>query len=229
MTIVAVSGLMREARMVGGSGVRTVVGAGDAAALRRKLADAIAQGAHGIISIGIAGGLEPSLKSGDCLVASEVVTGGERIATDSAWRARMIARLPDATVGPLAGAERILVGKAAKADLFRASGAYAVDTESHVAAELARAHRLPFAVLRTISDPAGSELPALAAKALTPEGRVNVVAVLRSLLKEPRQLPDLARTARESKAAFDALLRCRRALGPGLLGPDGGELALDMR
>jgi hopanoid-associated phosphorylase len=229
MTIVAVSGLMREARLVGGPDVRTVVGAGDSAALRRKLADAIAQGAHGIISIGIAGGLDPSLKSGDCLIASEVVTGGERISTDSAWSARMSARLPYATVGPLAGAASILVGKAAKSDLFRATGAYAVDTESDVAAELARAHRLPFTVLRTISDPAGSELPALAAKALTPEGRVNVVAVLRSLLKEPRQLPDLARTARESKAAFDALLRCRRALGPGLLGPDGGELALDMR
>jgi adenosylhomocysteine nucleosidase len=229
MTIVAVSGLMREARMAGGPGVRSVVGGGDSTALRRKLAEAIAQGAHGIISIGIAGGLDPSLKSGDCLVASEVVSGAERISTDPAWRARLVARLPHVSIGPLAGSETILAGKAAKSDLFRATGAYAVDMESHVAAELARAHRLPFAVLRTISDPAGSELPALAAKALTPEGHLNVIAVLRSLLKEPRQIPDLLRTGRESRAAFEALLRCCRALGSGLLGPDRGELALDMR
>jgi hypothetical protein len=32
----------------------------------------------------------------------------------------------------------------------------------------------------------------------------------------------------ESKAAFEALLRCRRALGLRLLGPNGSELALDM-
>src|ERR1700674_3397726 len=37
MTIVAVSGLMREARIAGGPGVRSVVGGGDSTALRRKL------------------------------------------------------------------------------------------------------------------------------------------------------------------------------------------------
>jgi hypothetical protein len=115
-----------------------------------------------------------------------------------------------------------------KAELFRATGAYAVDMESHVAARFAGEHRLPFAALRTIADPAGSELPPLVSGALTPAGTVNHLAVLKAVLLDPRQIPSLIRTAGESNAAFEALLRCRDILGLGLAGPDGSELALDM-
>src|SRR5204862_8244567 len=65
VTIIAVSGLMREALIAAGPGIRTLVGAGNAVLLRRKLEQAIAEGAEGLISIGIAGGLAPSLRAGD--------------------------------------------------------------------------------------------------------------------------------------------------------------------
>ena len=110
--------------------------------------------------------------------------------------------------------------KAAKADLQRATGAHAADMESHIAAAFARARDLPFAALRTISDPWDAELPPLATNALTPDGRIDPAAVLISLMKNPGQIPALMRTSRESNAAFAALLRCRRALGLRLLGPD---------
>jgi hypothetical protein len=100
--------------------------------------------------------------------------------------------------------------------------------ESHVVARLAHAHGLPFAILRTIADPSDSALPPLAAVAITKEGRIHFAGMVKSLLGNPRQIAMLPRTARESQAAFAALLRCRRALGLRLLGPDGGELALDM-
>lgn len=218
MTIIAVCGLLREARIAAGPGVTAL--AGDAATLRKKLDAAFASGARGIISFGIAGGLAPFLKPGDCVIANEIIANGERYPTDEAWRARMIVRLPNTIAAPIAGLDAIVAAKAAKADLQRATGAYAADMESHIAAEFARARHLPFAVLRAISDPWNSELPPLAANALNPDGGVNLAAVLGSLLKKPAQIPALMRTSRESNAAFAALLRCRRALGLRLLGPD---------
>ena len=106
--------------------------------------------------------------------------------------------------------------------LFRSrkTGAIAADMESHIAAAYAQARGLPFACLRTMSDPWNSALPSLAANALTPDGRVRHLFVLASLLTKPGQIPALLRAARESKTAFAALLRCRRALGLRLLGPD---------
>ena len=226
--IIAVTGLAREARIVAGAGVTVLSCGGRAGLLRESLERAMTKNTDGIISIGIAGGLSPSLKSGDCVIASEIVSEGQHIPTDAFWTQRLAARLPDAVVAPMAGSQGIVFGPTSKADLFRATGAYAVDMESHIVARFASEHRIPFAVLRAIADPAASELPALVAGAITPAGRVNLLGVLKAVLLDPRKVPALIRTARESKAGFDALLRCRDVLGPGLAGPDGSQFALDM-
>jgi hopanoid-associated phosphorylase len=226
--IIAVTGLAREARIVAGPGITALSCGGRAGLLRESLERATTKHTAGIISIGIAGGLSPSLKSGDCVIAYEIVSEGQHIPTDALWRQRLAARLPDAVVAPIAGSQGIVLGRTSKADLFHATGAYAVDMESHIAARFASKHRIPFAALRAIADPAASELPALVAGAITPAGTVKLLGVLKQVLFDPRQIPALIRTTRESKAGFDALLRCRGVLGPGLAGPDGGELALDM-
>jgi adenosylhomocysteine nucleosidase len=226
--IVAVTGLAREARIVGGPGVVTVTGGGNARGLREKLSLALAETVHGIISIGIAGGLAPSLKPGDCVVATEVVEGRERFAANEAWTGRMIARLPYAELGAIAGTDAIIANVAAKVELFGATGALAVDMESHIAAKLAQAHSLPFVVLRVVADAAESELPHAASVALGPDGKVKLGAVLYSVVRQPHQIPALIGAFRDSKTAFAALLRCRDALGIGLAGPDVREPLLDM-
>jgi adenosylhomocysteine nucleosidase len=219
--ILAVTGLSREARIVEGPGVTTLTCGGDTRLLQESLERAIVQGVDGVISVGIAGGLMASLKPGDCIIGSEVVVGAERYFTDSAWAARMKARLPAATLAPLMGTDAIVANETDKAALFLATAAYAVDMESHVVARLASLHRIPFAALRTVSDPADRRLPPLTSVALTSKGKLNFHAALKALLAEPRQVPALIRTARESKTALDALLGCREALGFRLAGPEG--------
>jgi len=219
--IIAVTGLAREARIVAGTGVTTLSCGGRLGLLRERLERAVAENISGIISIGVAGGLAPALKSGDCVIAYEIVSEGQHIPTDASWTGRLAGRLPGAIVAPLTSSDGIVLSRTSKAELFRATGAYAVDMESHVAARFAGEHRIPFAALRTIADPAGSELPPLVSAALTPTGTVNHLAVLQAIFLDPRQIPPLIRTARESNAAFAALLRCRDILGLGLAGPDG--------
>ena len=63
MTILAVTGLQRERRLLAGPGVEAVAGGGDQVRLAATL-DRLAPGMDGIISIGIAGALAPGLRPG---------------------------------------------------------------------------------------------------------------------------------------------------------------------
>jgi hypothetical protein len=88
--------------------------------------------------------------------------------------------------------------------------------ESHIVADLAARHGLPFAVLRVIADPAGRTIPSAALTAMRPDGSMNSVACLRSLLRDFGQAPALFRLALDTSRAMLQLRRCVRSLGPGL-------------
>jgi adenosylhomocysteine nucleosidase len=220
MAILAVTGLTREAEIVGTEGVVAVAGGGDARSLAEKL-DALHGDITGVISIGLAGALSPLLKVGDAVIADQIIFGGERWRCDDGWRVALAARLPGAHQGPFAGSDVILQNAAAKSALHERSGALAVDMESQVAARFAAARGLKLAGLRIISDDARHVLPPAALVAMKPDGGIAIGRVLGSLLRHPLQVPALIRTARASNKAFAELLRCRDLCGVGLAGLDG--------
>ena len=213
--VVAVTSLALEARIAKGPGVSVVL-CNQSLHLAERLGAAIAHGASGIISFGIAGGLAPHLAAGDCIVASAVKTGSDTIPTDRAWSRRLLRTIPKAIHAEVAGSDVLVATPAHKAQLHAESGALAVDMESHIAAHVALAHGIPFVVCRVVIDAAHRTLPPAAAVGLRVDGTPDVRAVLRSLLRNPRQLPDLIRTARDAEVAERALLWARRHLGDGL-------------
>jgi hopanoid-associated phosphorylase len=226
--IVAVSGLAGEARIAAGPGVRAIAAAGDPRRLAHLLEREVSRGARGIMSFGIAGGLAEDIEAGAWLIGRAVVTGDARWLCDPPWAKALVARLPGAIVAELAGVDAPVMRPAAKLELRRATGAAAVDTESHVAAAIAAKHGLPFAAFRVVADSARRSLPPVAAVALTPNGTVKHAAVLRSLARTPSQIPTMLRTAVDARRAYRALSRGRRRLGRGLAHPDLGELLLDV-
>ena len=214
--ILSVSGLAREAAIAAGPGIRTLAAGGQH--LPALIETAIAEGAAGILSFGIAGGLDPTLPPGMAILATAVVAGGEHWAADAAWRDRLRARLPGAILGDLAGVDRPAMSRADKYALASATGALAVDMESHIAARLAAAHGLPFAALRVICDPAGRAIPPAAVAGMREDGGTDLGAILGALLRSPGQLPAMMRLAGDARIAFGVLARCRRAVSqPGLL------------
>jgi hopanoid-associated phosphorylase len=221
VTILAVTGLLREQRLIAGPGVEVVVGGGDHRRLETTL-DRLAPGKGGIISIGIAGGLAPGLRPGQWVVASSVSDGEKLSPTDPEWTERLAGHLPGALTGVLLGYDAIVPAATWKLALYRATGALTVDMESHIAVRVAAKHQLPFAACRVVCDPAEHDLPAAARVAMSPDGGVNVAAVLGSLLTRPWQLPALVRTGLDAERAFRALLGGCRRLGPGLAGADLG-------
>ena len=214
--IVAVCGLRSEARLFHSDDIVAVIGGGNGSALAAKLDWVLQGGAAGVVSIGLAAGLQKGRKAGDCVIASDVVAGSERFSVDSAWLQIMLEKFPPAWSGRVAGTDRILGDAQAKAALAAESKALAADMESHIAVRAAQAHDIPFAVIRVISDDAAHALPAAALNAMTPGGSIDIMRVLGSLMGRPSQLGAMIKTASDAGKAMRTLLRCRDALGPRL-------------
>ena len=210
--VLAVSGLASETRIARGAGVAVLAGGGDPTRLAALIEDDIRDGVSALISFGIAGGLEPGLTPGTILIARGVYDGSTHLTADPAWVDGLARALPRARIAEIAGVDAPVCDVRSKAELHAHTGAQAVDMESHIVARLATRHRLPFAVLRVVSDPAERALPPAALAGMRPDGTTDIGAVLLSLGREPRQLPGLIRTALDFRAALQGLDASRRSL-----------------
>jgi adenosylhomocysteine nucleosidase len=213
--ILAAVGMIREARIVRGAGVRAVAGGGRSALLEQRLKAAL-EGVEAIVSIGVGGALDPSLKVGDIVIGTEVLRPRGRWRTDPAWAARLALRLPAARLAPVYGSDEMVLRAVDKAKLRSKGGAALADMESHVAARVAAARGLPFAVVRVVSDTAGMSLPAAVLAGLKPDGGMNLIGVLAALARDPGQLPALMRVGREADQAFASLKAARALAGPDI-------------
>jgi adenosylhomocysteine nucleosidase len=226
--LLVATGLRREAAILAAPGVAVVCGGGRSAALEAQLAAAAAGGADGIISLGIGGALAAGLQPGDWVVGRSVLFGDTLHPTDPAWTEALIAALDRPAAGLLLGSETMFTAAAEKRAAHVRTGALAVDMESHVAAEVARRFGLRFAAARVISDAAGRDLPAAVTVGMTADGGMALGPVLAALARDPAQLGPLIRTGREAGAAFRALGRGRRLLGPRLGLVDLGDHLFDV-
>ena len=172
----------------------------------------MARGVAGLVSFGLAGGLDPALAAGALVVPSRVIEAGLSYATDPALSARLGGMMQRHA---LAGSA-ILADPAAKRAARAATGAAIIDLESGAVARVATRHNLPFAVLRAVCDPAGRTLPPLALAALDAGGRIGSGRVLASLLRQPWQIPallGLAGDAMRARLALAAAVRRQQASG----------------
>jgi adenosylhomocysteine nucleosidase len=228
--VLIVTGLVQEARIAAGPGMTVVCSSSDPQQLRSLLTVFDPSTIRGVISFGVAGGLDPSLRSGDVVVATEVLAGDTRWLADLALNEEMIANVAlgrrRVVRGGLAGVEQVLAATAAKAALWVQTGAAAVDMESHIAAAYAAEAGLPFAALRVISDPASRALPALAMVAIKPNGEIDLRKVLRSVARNPLSLRALVSTGIDFNRALRSLRGCRGfMLGDTLVTEEFSEAA----
>lgn len=218
--VLAVVGLSKEARLAAGPGIAVLGTGGDPRRLRATLAEQPSSGLRGVISFGIAGGLDASLAPGDLVVASGIVVDDRRFGTDPAMTARILGMLARSGVhtvsADLTGVDQAVLSVAGKAALRARTRAAAVDMESHVAAAFADRHGLPFAAIRAVCDPADRALPAFVATALKPNGDPDILGVLAAVIGRRASIGELVRLARDSSAAFGTLTRCRHSLGSHL-------------
>jgi adenosylhomocysteine nucleosidase len=169
-----------------------------------------------VIMAGLAGGLDPSLKIGDV-----VIDGG----------AGDLIAMPDCRRGRIHTTRRVVSAPQDKADLFRTTGASAVDMENDIVREWARGRGAEFIAIRAISDRADQSLDATLLRIVDEWGRPRVPALVRALLSRPSLLTQLLRLGSDSKKAARwlgtavqewVLVASRQASG-GAIGVRAGE------
>lgn len=191
-----VTGLHAEARVLRGLPLVACAGAEPEAAARAL----VAAGAKRLLSFGLAGGLDPALKPGTLVLATKVVAATEAWPTDDRWRRACLR--PGMVEAALAGSDTAICARADKEVLHRASGAVAVDMESHAIARVAAAAGLPLLALRAIADPAGRALPQGVVRVIDGQGKISLAAALWALLTHPLAMALLARDARAGLAGL---------------------------
>lgn len=196
-----VTGMRAEAAVLRGMPLVACAGAEPEIAARALLA----AGATRLMSFGLAGGLDPVLKPGTLVLATEILDDGKRYATEAAWADAL--RLSDAIRAPLLHSPKPLASRAAKAAAFAASGAAAVDMESGAVARVAASAGVPVLALRAIADPAARGVPPAVLRIVDGQGRIRMRTALAATLLHPWAMTELALQARAGMKAL------RRAAG----------------
>jgi adenosylhomocysteine nucleosidase len=215
-----VVGYRAEARCLTGCDLRVLCSGVDPERARTAAARLCDQGAAGLVSFGLAGGLVPDLAPGDLLLPQHVILPEVgRLMIDPAWRGRLAATLERAGLRarsePIVGSERIVATRAAKRALRAQTGAVAVDMESHGVAEVALRAHLPFLVVRAIADRGDQVVPRSALGAIDANGEVRHLALLGRLIGRPWDLWPVIELGRSSGRGLATLSRVA-LLAPGL-------------
>lgn len=224
-----ITGLKREARCltpVTEGGPLVGISGANSERAGRLARDLVERGCTGLLSFGLAGGLEPSLEPGTVVLADAVVTtSGGQFGCDEQWLGRVQSvceglvgeGLSPPNIGAIVGSNVGLATVDAKVAARAATGALAVDMESHAAGAVAKHASIPFLAVRVIADTRGMVIPDAAMGAFTPDGGLRPLSVLVGLLTRPRDLPAMMELIRSSEKAFRILRRVALRLGPGFL------------
>ena len=208
-----VTGLQSEAKLVAGLPHLVISGGGRADGTRQKIEALITRGVRGLVSFGIAGGLDPELRVGSLILSATVIdAAGRRYTGDAAWLQQARSVTPSAVAGPVYASDKIVESAAQKRDLFNSNAVIAADMESHHVARAAEQYGLPFIVIRTIADTAMEALPAAFGEGVDADGGTQVMPILKALMTGQLSLPAVIRAGRSAGQALSALRQGRLIL-----------------
>ena len=193
-------------------------GMGGEAARQAALA-LVAAGARGLLSFGLAGGLDPALAAGAVLLPRAVTDGDGTVHTAHVpWRERLAAL--QSARGPAPIVEGVLLSLAqplttplSKSQARARTGAVAVDMESFAIASVAIERGVKFAVARVVVDTAADRVPRCVLEATDPRGAVSYLRLVSGLIRRPPDILALLGLARRYRPAMRSLRRLAR---PGL-------------
>jgi adenosylhomocysteine nucleosidase len=147
---------------------------------------------YGVFSVGFAGGLQTELATGDALLSTAFLSqesDGTMLRPDARLAHLTAMAVAQTTVvshsGPLLSTASVVAQASTKRTLGCLSGALAVDMESYSIGQTAAQYRLPFAVLRTIFDPAHRDFVLPVAACTTATGALRPLRLLTCLIAQP--------------------------------------------
>lgn len=188
---------------------------------------ALAAGASGLVSFGLAGALRAELAPGAVLLPRRVRSATAAFAADPVWHAALADAVRSAGLTPsfddLLSVPAALTTPGEKS-AAAAGGAVAADMESAAIAAVAARAGARFLALRVIVDAAGDSLPADVERWVDERGERRLAAALAAALR-PARWRELWTLARRYRAATRTLER----LAPLVIASRPGPSARDAR
>jgi nucleoside phosphorylase len=177
-------------------GLKVVVtGMGIANARRAALQAISAVSPQLVLTCGFAGGLAPSLSTGDVVFDTEAEDIASRLLGGGARRASFLC------------VSRIAVTAQEKLNLRQQTGRDAVEMESEVIRSIATEQQIPSATVRVILDPAEEDLPLDFNLMLNAEQEIQPSKLALAIAKAPNRIPALIKFGRQSRVAAEALAK----------------------
>ncbi len=195
----------QEAKFVSQKGMELLItGIGRENAERRLHAALKREPYQLVLSCGFAGGLNPYLTTGTVVFATDEDAG-------------LTPALLAAGACPVRFhcADRVAATVAEKRHLWESTGADAVEMESQIIRAICRAHGIPSATIRVISDAANEHLPLDFNALMTDEQKLNYAKLILALLGSPGKIPALLRLQRQTQLAAKNLAAVLSKVIPG--------------
>ena len=169
-----------------------------------------------LISFGSAGALAPELKPGDLVQPEEVRVAERKYPVNTCLSEPAKQRLGRRNIavrnGSMACVDKEVATIDAKQELFRQTGAIAVDMESAGMLDVAEQEGIAVSVLRVITDSADMALPAAVLRRIDDFGRLNFPGLGLDLAASPAQIPAAIRLGCASRRAGRAMKLVAREL-----------------
>lgn len=179
----------------------------------------VRKGVAALLSVGVAGGLQPGLRPGDLIVAERVGEQGAEGESET-WDSddacvefvysTLLAEGMSARKGSIISTQTPILSAQGKTTLYSRTNALVVDMESSAVARVAAESDLPFLALRVVSDSLERTPGPDLAGCLDRSGKVCLPLFLRSISRKPSLIPELFRTARDFAVALSSLKRAWR-------------------
>jgi adenosylhomocysteine nucleosidase len=170
----------------------------------RKLHAALRKGeTQLVLSCGFAGGLNPYLTTGTVVFATDEDAG-------------LTPLLLSAGACPVRFhcSDRVATSVPEKKKLWEQTGADAVEMESEIIRAICKAHGIPSATIRVISDAANENLPLDFNALMTPDQKLNYLKLIWTLFMSPGKIPALLRLQRQTQLAARNLAGVLRKVIP---------------
>jgi adenosylhomocysteine nucleosidase len=159
-----------------------------------------------VVTAGFAGGLNPRLQCGDVVYEEDFDAGfGRELEELGAIPARFHCH------------RRVAITAEEKSELWRQTGADAVEMESSVIRTICREFNIPSATVRVISDDARQDLPLDFNALMTSDDRINYLKLIWAVFSHPSRIPKLIQfqhqtldAARKLGAVLEDLLGAER-------------------
>lgn len=204
-------------------GVMVTISGNGAENGRRAAVNLLAKGATALVTWGSAGALHPSLLPGNLVLPENIILPDKtRYGVDIGWHRRLFDCLNDHLrlhTGSLLQSPTILTNPSEKEGLYRKYCTVAVDMESAAVACVAQQEKIPFVAIRSIVDTTSMSMPHSVLGATDKHGRLRLGRLLKSLARNPQELPHIFRLGRNFCVALNTLISVRRITGKKLMAP----------